>query len=519
MAYNFYVSNPEVNLIYSLTQELQSYLGKQNFDLYRVYKSESTFGTKDTFYGEANIPKTDYVVIRWSDVYGFIETMPPELVNQKYGIDHKYGLILYMDYNYLSSLSSDFGEESDALIREGDWIKWESKTYEVKYANTENRIFGLANRPTQVRVECILSRVPFDEEPPPPVITNFAATPNLNGSITLSWTLPTGVTHARIVYSVDQGVPPTSYNYGIDLGLIEGETYTMDATSGISYGVDYQFSAWAYTELHGHGEYSTSYATDATNGPFNPYEYDATNLTLWIDPRRETGYSHNDIVNSPSEFAQGLVFNQSNNPKGPRWYSAANGINNNPTFNLEDNQPFVPQFAQLWPGPTNEIHSNTNGFTLATIVKPESIAYDMAVISKWEDTGGYEWKLIVDYNALGTDLFKFHISDDVSGVATGSVNSTTGAVVGTVNSVVGVWQPSTAAWIYIDDTLEASNSSLNYDSIDNSSLTNMRIGGTQNDTSSENWDGDIGLMVGYSIGLDEMNATMLAEALASIGGK
>lgn len=161
---NFYVSNPDLHLIRSWSQELIGNLAKQTANIYRVSTEltsevDTTEGASySSFYGEIT-KQTDYRMYAWESVKCFVEPMQPELIHQKYGIDAKYGIILYLDTDYISDLADVTGYQSDLWVREGDFIEWEGIVYEVRYANRENRVFGLHSTYTQLRVEAITTRL------------------------------------------------------------------------------------------------------------------------------------------------------------------------------------------------------------------------------------------------------------------------------------------------------------------------------------------------------------------------
>jgi len=164
MTTNFYVSNPDVYWLRQWSQELIGDLAKQTVDIYRPDLTQTeavSEGSYDSFYGEVT-SREDYRMYKWENVECFIETLSPELVNQRMGIDHKYGLTLYFDTDYINSVADTSSTYSDILVREGDFIEWEDRMYEVKYANKENRIFGLSGTHTQLRVDAVNVRYPED---------------------------------------------------------------------------------------------------------------------------------------------------------------------------------------------------------------------------------------------------------------------------------------------------------------------------------------------------------------------
>lgn len=338
------------------------------------------------------------------------------------------------------------------------------------------------------------------EEPPaiPANISDLAATANLDGTITLTWSLPARATHAYIVYSVDQGTPPSHRNLGIEIGLIEGTSYTLD---GVTYGADYQFAAWGWNA----GGYSAAADTDAADGPFNPLVY-SEHLEVWIDARRETGYISGNSVETPVEHAQGLTFTQATAGKRPIYVSPS-GINGLEAF------LFNPAITQMmWSGPVTEIHSNARGLTIATLcLLSGDLNTTRDLFNKWESTGNKrQWRL-----GKSAGDYWFYTSDD--GTNSGLVAPFGGTDDNDAHAIVALWKPSTHTQFYAEGALQATESAnTDWDSMSTQVDCEMRIG-TLGNTSTNPWSGQMVFILAWSDGLDEMNATMLCEDIQTIG--
>jgi len=153
MSTNFFTKTKELTLIKNFSQEVVHDLSQQNVDVYRINESAATY---DPLYGEASNVLTSFY--KWSEVFCFIRYIPPELAREKYGVDHAHAIECYFDYDYVSILDEDSAGLTDCLIREGDYIILESKTFVVHLAIPVERVHGLESTPRTLRVECHSTR-------------------------------------------------------------------------------------------------------------------------------------------------------------------------------------------------------------------------------------------------------------------------------------------------------------------------------------------------------------------------
>jgi len=153
MGTNFFTKDKELSRIKEYSQEVVHDLSQQNVDIFRIDESSVSY---DDLYGEASNVSTSY--FKWSDVWCFIRWIPPELAREKYGVDHAHAIECYFDYDYVSILDEDGANLSHCLVREGDYIILESKTFVVHKAIKTERVHGLENTPRTLRVECHSTR-------------------------------------------------------------------------------------------------------------------------------------------------------------------------------------------------------------------------------------------------------------------------------------------------------------------------------------------------------------------------
>jgi len=153
MSTNFFTKAKELELIKDFSQEVVHDLSQQNVDVYRINKTSITY---DPLYGEASNVGTSFY--KWSDTFCFIRWIPAELAREKYGVDHAHAIECYFDYDYVLTLIDDDSLLSDCLLREGDYIILENKTFVVHLAIKVERVHGLENTPRTLKVECHSTR-------------------------------------------------------------------------------------------------------------------------------------------------------------------------------------------------------------------------------------------------------------------------------------------------------------------------------------------------------------------------
>jgi len=153
MTTNYYTKSKDLVLIKNLSQEVVHDLSQQNVDVYRINESVVSY---DSLYGEASNVSTNYY--KWSGVYCFIDWVSRELAREKYGVDHAHVIECHFDYDYVSILKDDDEDLTDCLIREGDYIILEDKTFVVHLAIPVERVHGLENTPRTLKVECHSTR-------------------------------------------------------------------------------------------------------------------------------------------------------------------------------------------------------------------------------------------------------------------------------------------------------------------------------------------------------------------------
>jgi hypothetical protein len=153
MTTNYYTKSKDLVLIKNLSQEVVHDLSQQNVDVYRINESAVSY---DSLYGEASNVSTNYY--KWSGVYCFIDWVSRELAREKYGVDHAHVIECYFDYDYVAILDEDGEGLTNCLIREGDYIILEDKTFVVHLAIPVERVHGLENTPRTLKVECHSTR-------------------------------------------------------------------------------------------------------------------------------------------------------------------------------------------------------------------------------------------------------------------------------------------------------------------------------------------------------------------------
>jgi hypothetical protein len=153
MATNFFTKAKELTLIKNCSQEVVHDLSQQNVDIYRIDKTSVSY---DALYGEASNVSTDY--FKWSGIFCFIRYIPPELAREKYGVDHAHAIECYFDYDYVLTKYEDASNITNCLLREGDYLILESKTFVVSKALKVDRVHGLEDTPRTLRVECHSTR-------------------------------------------------------------------------------------------------------------------------------------------------------------------------------------------------------------------------------------------------------------------------------------------------------------------------------------------------------------------------
>lgn len=332
----------------------------------------------------------------------------------------------------------------------------------------------------------------------PAGISDLVATANLAGTITVTWTLPAGATHARVRYNVDQEAAPGERYLGIDLGLVEGETVTL---TGVEYGATYRFSAWAWNEEG----YANQADTASATGPLNPSAYGT--LSLWLDARRETPINDDTDAVAPTDWsASPATFSQATDTKRPHYRTAAGAG----AINGMASWDFDRAAAQMWDGTAKAIHG-AGGMTLAAIAKTEDAAISEFILTKWQTSGNLrEWRL-----GKTTGDYVMYLSDDGVGNAyvQGSDDDTN------AHSIIGIWKPGVATYFYSDgDAVEDTDATMNYADIGPASpAATLRFGSEVNATTNT-WDGPISLVLGWSEAISPTAAELLNAALAALAG-
>lgn len=340
--------------------------------------------------------------------------------------------------------------------------------------------------------------------PVPVAISDLAATANLAGTITVSWTLPSGATGALVRYNVDQAAAPLYRFSGIDLGLTIGTSVTL---TGVEYGATYRFSAWAYNA----GGYSAAADTASATGPFNPLAY-STHLESWIDARRETAYSTTNPVTTPTQHVSGgPAFTQAGaDGLKPTWLEAASGIGGVPAFLFDD------AASQMWLGPDTEMHHNTRGMTIAALanVNDTTIATAMYLFTKWQQTGNARtWRL-----GKGTSDWLMYFDQDGDGSPQGFVSG--GGDNTNTHSMVSTWNPGVDARLYDLGVLIDTDTAINYAQLGGASgnASLLRIGCSYASAQELYWSGRCAVLLAYSENLSETAAILLSDHLAALAG-
>lgn len=337
----------------------------------------------------------------------------------------------------------------------------------------------------------------------PAAVTDLVATPNLDGTIVLTWTLPAGATSAMVRYNVDQSAAPAETYSGILLGTTAALTLTL---TGCEYGAAYRFSIWAI----GAGGYSSTADTASATGPFNPNLY-SQYLVSWIDARRETAYSHGNTVQTPTQWVTGgPAFTQATANKRPTWRQASDGIGGVPAF-LFDNSAGGGTEQDLWVSTDVELHSETRGLTTAALCNVDELGVAMYLFSKWEDTGR-EWRL-----GKGTGDFVCYYDRDGDGSPQGFVSG--GGNNTNTHALASTWNPGVDARLYDLGALIDTDTAINYTTLGGSggATSVIRIGGDRH-SSSANWSGRASVILAYSEALSETAAILLSDHLAALAG-
>lgn len=342
----------------------------------------------------------------------------------------------------------------------------------------------------------------------PGALTDLAATANLDGTITVSWTLPEGATGALVRYNVDQAAAPSEQWLGIDLGLVVGTSVVL---SGCEYGATYRFSAWSY----GAGGYASAADTASAVGPLNPLAYSSA-LKLWLDARREDAYADSGQITTPQDFAAGgFGLTQATAANKPLWRNAANGINGMPAFQFQINVDAPKCWIAANTGVTLDTQGAAAGFSVAAIATTVSDLGEKALISHWANSGsGFRrWRL---FQGAAANVFTLGLSTDGNN-QTGALTYTGLSGTGPY-SMIATYLQGTGAYTFKNgDGLDDTDLTVGTALAAPSATACLRVGNGRG-TVSDPYDGLATLLLGYSTPLSRTAAELLDAALAALAG-
>ena len=327
----------------------------------------------------------------------------------------------------------------------------------------------------------------------PSDVSDLAGAANLDGTISLTFSLPAGANFVRIRYNVDQAAAPSSHDQGIQLE--DSSDGTVEFTTP-AYGASYKFSAFA----HGDGGWGSGVDSVTVVGPFNPNIY-ADGLNFWMDARRETPQTDDTDINATDWTGTQTV---SDGPFVPHYRTS--GINSLPTIEGRTAAEATNKGYQLG---DVDLHG-AGGLSVAALLESNDTGSSAVTIASKDDNAPLASWTVKKSNTSHQIIVSADGTALVS--ATGTSTDDTDP-----HGMVAVYEPSTRLAIYADGAEEGLNvTSIPAALYDNSPEESRIMLARSN--SGDPWRGQMTIQLIYPTALSKLAGELLSADLADIGG-